>query len=87
VVPRISAFYGIVIAMYFVDHPPPHFHAKYGDHEAQVLIATGELLNGELPPRALRLVQEWASLHRIELFEDWARAEREEALVSIEPLP
>ena len=45
-VPRISAFYGIIIAMYFDDHPPPHFHAKYGEHQAQIAIASGEVLNG-----------------------------------------
>lgn len=47
--PRISAFYGIVIAMYFDDHPPPHFHARYGEHEAQILIANGDVLHGWLP--------------------------------------
>ncbi len=51
-VPRISAFYGIIIAMYFDDHPPPHFHARYGEYEAQVAIATGEVINGDLPRRA-----------------------------------
>jgi hypothetical protein len=86
-VPRISAFYGIVIAMYFGDLPPPHFHAKYGDEQAQIAIATGEVLHGSLPRRALRLVQEWTELHRDELFADWQRAERQEPLVSIEPLP
>jgi hypothetical protein len=86
-VPRISAFYGIVIARYFGDHPPPHFHAKYGDDQAQIVIATGEVLHGSLPRRALRLVQEWTELHRDELVADWERAEREEPLVSIEPLP
>lgn len=85
--PRISSFYGIGIAMYFQDHPPPHFHARYGDHQAQIAIATGEILNGALPPRALRLVQEWTALRRAELIADWQRAEREEPLVSIEPLP
>jgi len=55
-VPRISAFYGI-IAMYFDNHPPPHFHAKYGEYEAQVVIATSELLNGDLPRRARALVR------------------------------
>lgn len=85
--PRISAFYGIVIAMYFDDHPPPHFHAKYGDHQAQVGILTGEILNGDLPRRALILVQEWAALHREELLLDWERAARQEPLVSIAPLP
>ena len=54
-VPRISAFYGIVIALSLDDHPPPHFHAKCGEHPAQIAIATGEVLNGKLPRRALGL--------------------------------
>ena len=85
--PRISAFYGIVIAMYFDDYPPPHFHAKYGGHEAQIAILTGDILHGELPRRALGLVREWADLHRDELLLDWERAERQEPLASIDPLP
>ena len=32
--PEICRFYGIVIRMYFDDHPPPHSHAVYGDDEA-----------------------------------------------------
>lgn len=85
--PRISSFYGIVIVMYFDDHPPPHFHARYGEHEAQVAIATGEVIHGSLPRSASKLVKEWAALHRDELLDDWQRAERAEPLVSIEPLP
>jgi Domain of unknown function (DUF4160) len=57
-VSRISAFYGIVIAMYYRDHAPPHFHAIYGEHEATVVIETLEVLGGYLPTRALRLVRE-----------------------------
>ncbi|HMS89422.1 MAG TPA: DUF4160 domain-containing protein [Acidimicrobiales bacterium] len=57
--PRICSFYGIVIVMYFDDHPPPHFHARYGEHEAQVAIATGDVLHGSLPRSASRLVKEW----------------------------
>lgn len=86
-VPRISAFYGIIIAMYFDDHPPPHFHARYGEYEAQVAIATGEVINGDLPRRARSLVQEWSKMHHDELMSDWARAERQEPLHRIEPLP
>ncbi len=85
--PRICSFYGIVIAIYYDDHPPPHFHAKYGDDQAQVAIATGEVLAGSLPRRALGLVQEWAAIHREELHLDWLRAERQEPLVTIDPLP
>ena len=73
--------------MYYDDHPPPHFHAKYGEHQAQIVIATSVVLNGSLPRRALALVQEWAALHRDELAEDWRRAEDEEPLASIDPLP
>jgi Domain of unknown function (DUF4160) len=44
--PRISSFYGIVIEMYFRDHPPPHFHALYAGEKAKIDIATGEVLRG-----------------------------------------
>jgi uncharacterized protein DUF4160 len=85
--PRISAFYGIVITMYYRDHRPPHFHAIYGEYEAQIVIESLEPLQGELPSRALRLVREWAELHRTELEENWARAEARLPLANIEPLP
>ena len=73
--------------MYRPDHPPPHFHAQYGEHVAQIEIGTGQVLAGSLPPRALRLVREWAQLHPTELSENWALAQALEPLVSIEPLP
>jgi hypothetical protein len=73
--------------MYCDDHPPPHFRAKYGEHQAQILIATGEALNGSLPRRALSLVKEWSGPHRDELMLNRARAESEEPLATIDPLP
>lgn len=88
-VPRISAFYGIVIWMYHdeIHHlGRPHFHARYGDDEASVEIGTSEVLAGGLPPRALRLVTDWASEHRDELQDNWDRARRHEPLRRIEPL-
>jgi hypothetical protein len=63
--PELSRFYGVRITMTFVDHAPPHFHATYGEDEAQVEIATGEVIGGSLPRRAAALVKEWAELHRI----------------------
>lgn len=48
--------------MFWVDHEPTHFHAIYGEHDAQILISTGEVLGGSLPRRAQRLVAEWARL-------------------------
>ena len=86
-VPRLSTFYGIVVWMYRPDHPPPHFHAQYGEQVAQIELATLQVINGSLPPRALRLVREWARLHAKELADNWERAQALEPLTPIEPLP
>ncbi len=86
-VPRLCSFYGIVIYMYRPDHPPPHFHAQYGEHIAQITLGSLEILHGHLPARALRLVREWARLHAAELEHDWELAQALEPLVAIDPLP
>ena len=58
--PVISRFYGILIAMYFNDHNPPHFHAKYSGYEA-LFDFNGKVIEGDLPKRAVKFVQEWIS--------------------------
>jgi len=63
-VPEICRFYGIIIRMYYDDHNPPHFHAEYGEQEAQINIQTLAIINGDLSSRTLGLVIEWASMHR-----------------------
>jgi hypothetical protein len=88
-VPRISAFYGITIWMFYdetVHLGRAHFHARYGDHEASIDLKNVAVLAGRLPPRALRLVVEWATDHRAELEANWDRARRHETLRPIEPL-
>jgi hypothetical protein len=65
--PTISVFYGIVIRMYFNDHAPPHFHARYGEFEATIKIEDLAVLQGHLPTRALELVKAWAAAHLVEL--------------------
>ncbi len=84
--PRISEFYRIVIEMYFADHPPRHFHARYSGEEATIIIATGEVLAGSVPARALRLVREWLGDHRAELLMNWDRARDHELLEPVAPL-
>ena len=84
--PEISRFLGIIIVMYYNDHNPPHFHAKYGDHEAAIGIVSGEVVDGRLPPRVLGLVQEWREYHKAELIEDWDLARERRRLNRIEPL-
>ena len=72
--------------MQFGDHLPPHFHAVYGEFEAQVAIEDPRVLAGMLPPRALGLVMEWAAIHRDELRADWGLAVARQELYPIEPL-
>jgi hypothetical protein len=85
-VPELSRFLGIVIAMYYRDHGPPHFHAICGDHEATVEIASGEVSSGSLPPRAMGRVHEWRVLRRDELMRCWRRAVAQLPLEKIAPL-
>ena len=84
--PEISRFLGIIIAMYYNDHSPPHFHARYGDDEIRVNIEDGKILSGEFLRRAQRLVLEWMDIHRVELLADWALAQDRKPLNKIEPL-
>lgn len=83
--PIISSFLGIIITMYWSDHAPPHFHAKYGDFEVIVTIKGG-IIEGKFPKRALKLVLEWLDLHHDELLENWERCQKREPLQAIEPL-
>jgi Domain of unknown function (DUF4160) len=71
--PTISLFYGIKVTMYFDEHPPPYFHAYFGDFGAKVDIKTGRVVVGSLPKTATRLVKKWALEHHEELAANWAR--------------
>ena len=84
--PEISRFYGIVIRIQFRDHGPPHFHAHYGGNAAVVEIVGLRLTAGKLPPRAERMVIEWAQQHRRELQDAWNRAQRGQTPGKIAPL-
>jgi hypothetical protein len=84
--PEISRFFGIVIKMYYNDHYPPHFHAEYNEHTAEISVETLEIIEGNLPRRVLSLVLEWAALHRAELRENWQRARAHDIIQPIEPL-
>ena len=84
--PELSRFFGIIIAMYYSDHAPPHFHAKYAGDQACIRIDNGEILDGTLSSRARRLVEEWRVLHQAELADDWTRARARQPLARINPL-
>ena len=83
--PEISRFLGIVVAMFYRDHGPAHFHAFYGDYHVTVIIETN-VVSGDFPKRALSHVLEWLDLHRAELLEDWELAKQRQPLKKVTPL-
>ena len=84
--PEICRFYGIIIAMFYDDHNPPHFHARYGKDRVAIEISSLRVLEGTIPPRALGLVMEWASQHQKELMNDWELAKENQPPRKIAPL-
>ena len=84
--PEISRFLGIVIAMFYNDHAPAHFHARYRELEIRVDIQSGRILSGSFPKRAEALVMEWYSLHCGELMINWQLAGERRPLLKVAPL-
>ena len=84
--PEICRFFGIIIAVFYEDHPPPHFHVRYGGQQAIFDIESLRILEGRLSPRVVGLVVEWAMLHRPELVRAWDQARRREPIDPIAPL-
>jgi hypothetical protein len=84
--PIISAFFGIVIRMYYHDHEPAHFHAEHQGQHAKFGF-DGALLVGDIGSgTARRLIHEWALQHRTELEANWARMKAGTQLEHIAPL-
>jgi len=84
--PEICRFYGIIVAMFFGDHNPPHFHARYGKDNVAIEISSLRVLEGQISPRALGLVVEWASQHERELLANWDLAKNSQPIKKIPPL-
>jgi hypothetical protein len=87
--PVISAFYGLIIYMYYLDnkqHNYPHIHVKYQQFEAIYKIPDGVILDGNLPSGKCKLVEAWIELHKDELMADWELASSGQKIFSIEPL-
>ena len=84
--PELCRFFGIVIVVFFDEHNPPHFHAKYGGESVSIEIETLRVLDGNISPRALGLVMEWAAMHRKELSLAWDSVSHQRTPEKIEPL-
>ena len=80
--PIISTFFGIVIRMFYREHEPIHFHAEHQGQQASFKL-DGEEIRSRT---AVRLIREWAALHKAQIEANWARMEAGEQLEKIEPL-
>lgn len=84
--PNISMFFGIIIRMYNNgEHNPPHFHASYQGYNA-VFNMDGNLINGNMPNKQIKLIAAWTEIHKDELLANWELAITEQPLYKIEPL-
>jgi hypothetical protein len=83
--PELSRFYGSIVTMFFNDHEPRHFHARYGEYAVSIGIDDLRVLKGQLPPRAPSLTIEWASIHQDDLRGAW-QAVQGGSRTAIEPL-
>ncbi len=84
--PTICKFLGMIITMYWDEHPPPHFHVKHGNYRAIIDILTGSIIKGKLPKSALKPLEEWRILHNQELLDNWNRREQGKPVLKIKPL-
>jgi 3-methyladenine DNA glycosylase Mpg len=78
--PSISEFFGITIYMYHAhgQHKAAYFHARYQGGDASFLIETSQILAGNLPPKVVKLIQEWAIKHKVELVDNWQKVLKNE---------
>jgi hypothetical protein len=83
VMPTVAQFYGILIQIYYNDHEPPHFHARYGRSRAILRLADGAVISGELPPTAVRILRRWALARSNELHDNWQRARMHQPLEKV----
>lgn len=84
--PEISRFLGIIIQMFIKDHNPPHFHAFYAEDKASFSIDTGQMIQGEFPPKKAALVTAWAIINYEELMKNWNNLADGKEATKIKPL-
>ena len=79
----------IFVSMYYFDnrqHKLPHIHVKYQEHNVVFSIPEGNILEGDMPAKKIRLVQAWIHIHQDELMADWELASTGQEISKIEPL-
>ncbi len=72
--------------MYWDEHPPAHFHVRYGEMRALIDIRTGALIEGSLPRKKLQKIEQWRTLHVDELLKNWNLIAEHAAPLKVKPL-
>lgn len=86
--PALSMFFGIIVRMQSErggKHHKPHIHAIYNDYEIVVAL-DGEILEGILPGKQLKLLEAWMAIHEEELKANWRMLSEGEGFFKIDPL-
>lgn len=86
--PTLSMFYGIIVRMQSEKggkHNKPHIHAVYADYEV-VFSLDGEILEGELPKKQMKLLDAWVAIHAEELKANWKLLSDGDGYFKIDPL-
>ena len=68
---EISTFLGLTIYMYFDGYSTPHFQVLYNGRHGEFSISTLNYSKGNLPPKVVGLVIDWAELHKNDLLANW----------------
>ena len=86
--PTLSIFYGIIVRMLVEingKHNVPHIHAKYNEYEVSMSF-DGEILEGNLPPKQMKLLLAWVAIHEDDLKANWESLNTTGDYCKIEPL-
>lgn len=84
----LSIFFGLIIKMFNEKggkHNIPHIHVYYGDDKA-VFDFEGNVLEGDLPKKKIRMVQTWIDIHQEDLMANWLLLSSGEQFFKIDPL-
>ena len=84
--PTICVFFGIIVRMFYKFREPPQIDVQYQNYNAVIEISTGEIIEGKLPIRQMRLTLAWIEIHRDDLIANWELCHNGEAPVKLKPL-
>ena len=84
--PVVAIFFGIIIWMYYKEHEPKHFHAEHQSQQGKFDFDGRMIVGNITSTNALKLIRQWARLHRVALDANWVNIVAGKPLDRIPPL-